>query len=211
MTLDEILKEIAARQLVAVRIAVPPLRQHDSYEGSVVDLLDTAAALGIRAIFVSVLPLDEDDFLHESEDDDDPDDDEPHSDEPVDLVACEPSLRRFRKHIGEHALFSVWITIGDATVMLDLETEWYTEFATKREETVDRLRDERDEASDRRADARQEESKRSQRELVRRIEALVEKPEFAALPSKAAMRLVVGHEEAKVSGPGRVRRPEPGG
>lgn len=155
------------------------------FVGGLEDFFEAAKAMGVTTLFVFVCKLEEEDFLHDSDYEDDDEELIGRSEkESLDLTVALPSLANFKKHIGHECEFRLTAKSSSASICLCLTEDWWDSF----EEQRDKAKAKFDE--DREAMREKAEKQRQQKEeaLLKQIRNLLNDPEFSRIPTQRGMK-----------------------
>jgi hypothetical protein len=152
--------------------------------GDTLGFIETAKVLGSRCVFLTSKVLQEADFSYE---DDSrrffsPGDSEDTG--PVDLTALEPALLEYKKHVGQHCGFRMWVPAQNTTLEFVFPLPWWEPFSELRERTIV----EQDRNRELLWAKQGEERQRKEEALLQRLGALIDDPEFVRLPSQLAKK-----------------------
>ena len=180
MESKELLEKIRGKKLVPIRVEE---EKHGlTFQGSLDELLDTAVALGERAIFVAFSLFNQEDLSyfpgrlsHETEEDPEPE---------IDLTTREPQLAKYREQFGKPCAFTVFFSHSGVRVSVSQQEEWYRKYLELRDATTSALELEYETKRAERAKKAQE----NLSQMTTEINTLADDAEFRALPNKDLMR-----------------------
>lgn len=180
MTTKALLEKIRVAGLLAINVDAVLDRSEDmAFAGDLDAYLSAVKSLHGEAVFYSVTALDEDDFVCESDNDDD--DAQPI---PRNLSDIRPRIGKFKSHIGMAGRFDLATCVGAIGLTFSVTTAWYDEFLKLRDEALGVLNSEID-SENARLEAEQEEQLQA---ALQKLDALSGDRVFVALPTQKAMR-----------------------
>jgi|GEM_PF-4649283 len=180
MTTEALLEKIRAAGLLAINVDAVLDRSEDmAFAGGLDAYLSAVKSLHCEAVFYSVTALDEDDFVCESDSDDD-------GAQPVlrNLRDFQPDLVKFKSNMGTTGRLDLATYTGAIGLIFSVTTAWYDEFLKLRDEALGILNAEID-SENARLEAEREEQLQAARQ---KLGALSGERAFAALPTQKAMR-----------------------
>lgn len=171
------------------------------FSGTLEDFFEAAKALGATVIFLLVSKLDEVDFHYGSDYDDengtnDSDEEEVSLEEPAgnsesfDLTVALPSLREFKKYIGQGCQCQLTAKSPLAELGFYLPESWWTSFLELQSKAIEKV------DQDREAIREKMEVQRLKKEdgLLANIRSLLEDSDFCRIPTQRGMR-AYAHEK----------------
>ncbi len=187
MTKDELFRQLAAGGLFPIPVDAGVKEDDVSgmlFLGGVAGFIEAATAIGSRCVFVASKTLQEVDFHYQDENgvvDDQPEGSAPV---PLDLTVLQPALKEYKERLGQHYGHRMWLQVPSVKLELIVRASWWEAFAKLRGEAIEGIRQKRESAW-----AEQEaQGKRQIEELLKRLRAFIDDPEFVKLPTQVAMQ-----------------------
>jgi hypothetical protein len=195
MTTSELAQQIKSAGFFPIHVKWNPARDEDSelqFSGSLEEFFQAAKALEIKSIFFFAWKLDEEDFLYDSdcEDDSDPSDEESASEksdannESFDLTVALPSLADFKKRIGQEYQFHLLAKNQFVSISFSLSENWWNSFEEQREKATQKVDANREVMRERMEEQRLE----KESGLLKQVRGLLNDPEFSRIPTQRGMK-----------------------
>jgi hypothetical protein len=196
MTTPELVQLIKSAGFFPIHVEWNAERSGDSelrFVGSLEEFFEATKALGITSVFFLVWKLDEEDFLYDSDSEDDSDfsdEDEPASEksdinnESFDLTVALPSLADFKKRIGQEHEFLLVVKNQFVSISFSLSESWWDSFAEQREKAIQKV------DGNREAMREKMEKQRLEKEsgLLKQVRSLLNDSEFSRIPTQRGMK-----------------------
>lgn len=185
------LKKLAeANGLPAISVIItgdePPVSR---FHGTLNEFWTAAKTLGAKAVFMSVMQMDESDFERNvpSDDvqhieDDDGDESFDGDDYWVSLEKHSSAITKFRKHVGKDCAFILVAKGGVAEIDFLLTEPWWDAFQEEAGKAIEKWRDSRSEKSE----TAKQTSEKKKAELLRTLRGLINDQEFCQLRTHRA-------------------------
>jgi len=182
MDLTEVKQQIAAAGLCPVPVDPPNLESESSaylFLGTFEEYLQACKALGVKAVLVVGIDLDDQYYMHEEV-----------QRTSLGRTSSELDLRRFDKtlndflpYIGKVGLFRFSAILMGLRLDYEIEENWWTRYT----EIYDRAISKAKEGSDRATKEQTEAKAATQNALLEKLRALSQNKEFLELPTQKAM------------------------
>ncbi len=148
--------------------------------GSLDEYVTALRTLGVSFVFLASELLEEDDFVYV------PDisgTDEENEDSIVDLVAIQPALGKYKKHIGQQCRYKLSAPMSNSTLDYLEQEVWWKEFEDLWNEAVESVDAEKEEEESRIQIVQNERDQK----LIQDIQTLINDKVFICLPTQRAM------------------------
>jgi hypothetical protein len=196
MITSELVQRIKSAGFFPIHVEWNTDRNGDSelrFVGSLEEFFEATKALGITSVFFLVWKLDEEDFLYDSdyeEDGDYSDEVEPASEksdegnESFDLTVALPSLADFKKRIGQEHEFLLVAKSQFASISFSLSESWWDSFAEQREKAIQKV----DENREAMREKMEKQKLEKENELLKQVRGLLNDLEFSRIPTQRGMK-----------------------
>jgi hypothetical protein len=194
MTATELIQQIKSAGLYPIQVEGNAERDKSSdlsFVGSLEQFFEAAKILESKAVFFFVGKLDEEDFLHDSEyDEEDFDEEGVDSGKSAkngvnfDLTVALPSLADFKKHLGKECAFSLTAKSQLSSLSFYLAESWWDSFVEQREKAIQKF----DENREAMREKTEEQQQQKEDGLLQQVRGLLSDSEFCRIPTQRGMK-----------------------
>jgi hypothetical protein len=197
MNIEEIEEQIKSQQLYPLRILEYMAEDNDfTFEGTLPDFLMTAKELNLKPVFVAANTLEEEEFYYTPEkrilrqliknDDDDN-----NSSEEVYLPDKFPPLKEFLSYVGKSCAYRVGLRTDNWNLNLFIEEDWWEELTALLFDARKQLDENYQSESLMRHQNNLEKQKAKEKEILSKLEGLLDDSDFTKLTTQRAMQAYV--------------------
>lgn len=186
MNLQELKETLKAANLHPIHLEGSPLDRDmrgKAFIGNLEEYIDAAHVLGASAVFVFTETLETERFQYELDVDDGESEISTNRSETIDLCKFNPTLEKFKEHIGQVGMFKLSLPVPETHVCFYINEDWWLQFIKLWGETIDRIENDQ-EAAHAQFRAQQEQKKQ---QLLKTLGGLIRDEDFVRLPTQRSM------------------------